>query len=128
MKGTELSVQRCLCISYVFLPRFSRLCMSAYIRNINIPFSCRSIFAPDGRNDGKSRNLQYVFPGEACFARISLHPHLHYTGLPSFSTFPIIGLFSHQLFRVTACMFCSFSRKSKCESYKSSIHWEIIIW
>lgn len=75
-------MQRCLYTPYVHFYRAFRARVSACTRNINIPFSCRSIFAPDGHNDGKSRNLQYAFPGETCSVRISLSSLTYIT--PSF--------------------------------------------
>lgn len=76
----------CPC-SGVYVPRTYfcrgfRARVSACTRNINIPFSCRSIFALDVHNDGKSRNLQYAFPGETMFytdfASLPPPPHLYY--------------------------------------------------
>lgn len=78
---------------YIFILLYSKYQYSIFV----------SLDIRAGRNDGKSRNLQYVFPDEACFARISLHPHLYYTD--SFSTSLSSACFSTELFCVISRMF-----------------------
>lgn len=110
MEGAELSVQRCLCISYIFLPRFSRLCICPRIFEISIfhfrvaRYSrrtdattervgiCNTCFRVRRVSHGFCFTLTYIIPIRRRFQR-------HYHRL----------VFSPSYFAFTSlCMFCSF--------------------
>lgn len=79
-QGTELSMRRCLCISYVFLlPRRARRpCIRVYLKYQYSIFVSLDICAPDGHTTTKSEFAIRVSEWGRVPLRISLPPHLHH--------------------------------------------------